>query len=54
VPRPAAHRGASSKAGVDATEKIPGEGPVREWAKEARMSDEIRQLVDQRWGEYGL
>ncbi|UCG34381.1 MAG: menaquinone biosynthesis decarboxylase, partial [Phycisphaerales bacterium] len=50
----APHEGAGSKMGIDATEKIKGEGPVREWAKEVRMPDEILQLIDRRWSEYGL
>jgi 4-hydroxy-3-polyprenylbenzoate decarboxylase len=41
------------KIGIDATHKGPEEG-TREWPDEIRMSDEIRALVDRRWGEYGL
>jgi len=41
------------KLGIDATAKGPLEG-TREWPEEIRMSDEIRDLVDRRWSEYGL
>src|SRR5438552_1135474 len=41
------------KIGIDATHKGPDEG-TREWPEEMRMSDEIRELVDRRWTEYGL
>jgi 4-hydroxy-3-polyprenylbenzoate decarboxylase len=43
-----------SKVGFDATRKWPGEGVVRPWPDEIVMSDEVRALVDRRWGEYGL
>jgi 4-hydroxy-3-polyprenylbenzoate decarboxylase len=46
--------GAGSKLGIDATKKLPGEGQVRDWPPELEMSEEIRRLVDGRWGEYGL
>jgi 4-hydroxy-3-polyprenylbenzoate decarboxylase len=41
------------KLGIDATAKWPEEG-ARPWPKEIVMSDEIRDLVDRRWSEYGL
>src|SRR5215217_1825655 len=41
------------KIGIDATHKGPEEG-TREWPEEIEMSEEIRALVDQRWGEYGI
>jgi 4-hydroxy-3-polyprenylbenzoate decarboxylase len=41
------------KLGIDATAKGPAEGG-REWPPEIEMSAEIRELVDARWGEYGL
>jgi 4-hydroxy-3-polyprenylbenzoate decarboxylase len=41
------------KVGIDATAKGPAEG-TREWPEEIAMSDEIRALVDSRWGEYGI
>jgi 4-hydroxy-3-polyprenylbenzoate decarboxylase len=43
-----------SKVGFDATRKWPGEGVVRPWPDEMRMSDEVRALVDARWSEYGI
>lgn len=43
-----------SKIGFDATRKLPGEGQVRPWPDEIRMSDDIRDLVDRRWAEYGI
>src|SRR6266542_3078418 len=41
------------KMGIDATHKGLAEG-TREWPEEIVMSDEIRSLVDERWGEYGF
>jgi 4-hydroxy-3-polyprenylbenzoate decarboxylase len=41
------------KMGIDATHKGPEEG-TREWPEEITMSEEIRSLVDRRWGEYGI
>jgi 4-hydroxy-3-polyprenylbenzoate decarboxylase len=41
------------KLGIDATAKGTQEG-TREWPTEIEMSDEIKSLVDSRWGEYGL
>jgi 4-hydroxy-3-polyprenylbenzoate decarboxylase len=41
------------KIGIDATAKGPLEG-TREWPEEIRMSQEVRDLVDRRWEEYGL
>ena len=46
--------GAGSKMGIDATAKIAGEGVVRPWPTELRMSDDVRQRVEQRWKELGL
>ncbi|MBN1341672.1 MAG: menaquinone biosynthesis decarboxylase [Phycisphaerae bacterium] len=46
--------GAGSKMGIDATRKIAGEGEVREWPDELRMSEEIVDRVTRRWSEYGL
>ena len=43
-----------SKLGIDATAKMPGERGNREWPPDIVMSDEIRKLVDRRWGEYGF
>jgi 4-hydroxy-3-polyprenylbenzoate decarboxylase len=41
------------KIGIDATHKGPAEG-AREWPEEIVMSADVRELVDRRWGEYGL
>src|SRR6266498_2135790 len=41
------------KLGIDATHKGPAEG-TRPWPEEIVMSDEVRRLVDERWGEYGF
>jgi len=46
--------GTGSKMGIDATRKIAGEGEVRAWPPELELPAEIQQLVDRRWGEYGL
>ncbi len=46
--------GVGGKLGIDATRKIAGEGPVRAWPDELRMSREVIDLVTRRWGEYGL
>ncbi len=43
-----------SKVGIDATLKGPLEGRVREWPPDIVMSPEIKELVDRKWGEYGL
>jgi 4-hydroxy-3-polyprenylbenzoate decarboxylase len=41
------------KLGIDATAKWPEEG-ARPWPEEISMSEEIRDLVDRRWEEYGI
>jgi 4-hydroxy-3-polyprenylbenzoate decarboxylase len=41
------------KIGIDATAKSPAEG-ARDWPPEIEMSAEVQELVDRRWGEYGL
>lgn len=46
--------GSGSKMGIDATRKIPGEGPIRRWPGELSMSEDIQRRVAQRWGELGL
>lgn len=43
-----------SKMGIDATEKSILEGRAREWPPEIAMSQEIKDLVDGRWNEYGF
>ena len=45
--------GLGSKVGFDATNKWPGE-TSREWGRPIVMNDETKELVDRRWGEYGL
>jgi 4-hydroxy-3-polyprenylbenzoate decarboxylase len=42
------------KMGIDATKKTPAEGFSREWPPDIVMSEEVKRLVDGRWGEYGL
>ncbi len=50
--------GAGHKIGFDATRKIKGEEvngqPVRDWPALLKMEPGIKELVDRRWGEYGL
>jgi 4-hydroxy-3-polyprenylbenzoate decarboxylase len=43
-----------AKMGIDATRKWPEEGYQRDWPAEIQMSDEIRQMVDRRWKDYGI
>ncbi len=43
-----------SKVGIDATRKGPLEGRQREWPPDITMSPEIKELVDRKWGEYGI
>jgi 4-hydroxy-3-polyprenylbenzoate decarboxylase len=38
-----------SKMGVDATKKWAGEGFTRRWPEVLRMTDEVKQRVDQLW-----
>ncbi|MCM1991667.1 menaquinone biosynthesis decarboxylase [Oceanirhabdus seepicola] len=40
--------------GIDATKKWPSEGHTREWPDDIEMSEEIKDLVDKRWKEYGI
>lgn len=46
--------GTGAKMGIDATRKIEGEGLIRQWPDQTVMADEIKQLVERRWSEYGL
>src|SRR4029079_4177686 len=39
---------------LDATRTWPGEGYPREWPEVARMSDEVRSRVDERWDSFGI
>ena len=43
-----------SKVGIDATQKGPLEGRQREWPPDITMSPEIKELVDRKWGQYGI
>jgi 4-hydroxy-3-polyprenylbenzoate decarboxylase len=46
--------GTGAKIGIDATRKIPGEGEIRDWPERLQMSQEVLQLVESRWSEYGI
>lgn len=46
--------GAGSKIGWDATRKRAGEGQVRAYPEELRMTEEVRARVTRRWRELGL
>ncbi len=46
--------GTGAKMGIDATRKIPGEGPVREFPDPLVTTPEVAALVERRWSEYGL
>ena len=43
-----------SKVGIDATAKGPMDGRTREWPADIEMSEEIKRLVDTKWGQYGI
>lgn len=43
-----------SKMGIDATRKWADEGHTREWPQDIVMSQEIKDLVSEKWSEYGL
>jgi len=45
--------GLGSKIGLDATNKLPPE-TNRSWGEKIRMSDEIIEMVDRKWSDYGL
>ena len=45
--------GLGGKIGFDATHKMKGE-TTREWGRPIRMSDEVKQRVDEIWNELGL
>ena len=46
--------GYGSKVGIDATRKWRSEGFTRDWPQEIVMSAQVKELVNRRWGEYGL
>ncbi len=50
----APHFAYGAKIGFDATAKWVGEGEVRPWPDEIRMSDEVRERVSDRWAEFGI
>src|SRR5665648_266861 len=43
-----------SRVGIDATRKWPGEGHTRKWPDDIEMSPEMKDLVSEKWKEYGL
>jgi 4-hydroxy-3-polyprenylbenzoate decarboxylase len=43
-----------SKMGIDATKKLLSEGHTREWPKDIVMSQDIIELVNNRWKDYGI
>jgi 4-hydroxy-3-polyprenylbenzoate decarboxylase len=42
------------KIGIDATAKGPTDGRIRPWPEPVGMAEGIKELVTQRWAEYGL
>jgi len=46
--------GFGSKIAIDATVPWPAEGQARPWPEEIKMSEEIKQKVEERWKTYGL
>lgn len=43
-----------NRIGIDATKKWKEEGLTREWPNDIVMADSVKQLVDERWDEYGI
>lgn len=43
-----------NKIGIDATKKWKEEGLTRDWPNDIVMSTKIKQLVSERWNEYGI
>ena len=43
-----------SKMGIDATIKREDEGFMREWPRVLSMREDIKKMVDEKWGSYGL
>jgi len=43
-----------NKIGIDATKKWKEEGLTRDWPNDIVMTDATRQLVNERWDEYGI
>jgi 4-hydroxy-3-polyprenylbenzoate decarboxylase len=50
----AADDGPRGQIGIDATAKGPEDGHPRGWPQEIVMSEDIKVLVDRKWGEYGI
>jgi 4-hydroxy-3-polyprenylbenzoate decarboxylase len=50
----APYRDFGGKMGIDATRKSKEEGMGRPWPDEIAMSEEIKNLVDRRWKDYGI
>ena len=48
------HRHYGHKLGIDATKKWPEEGHPRIWPQDIIMSEEVKELVSQKWASYGL
>jgi len=46
--------GGGGKLGIDATQKLPGEGQVRQWPDKLTMTDDIISRLQRRWEKYGL
>jgi len=42
------------KLGIDATRKIEGESGLKKWPNDIIMSQEIKDLVTNKWETYGL
>lgn len=42
------------KMGIDATKKWTSEGHTREWPNDIEMTEDIKELVNRRWKEYGF
>jgi len=40
--------------GIDATIKREDEGFMREWPSVLTMREDIKKMVDEKWGSYGL
>lgn len=43
-----------NKIGIDATKKLKAEGLSRDWPNDIVMTDAVKQLVNERWDEYGI
>ena len=51
---PTLHADPAKAAWIDATAKDETDGYTRGWPDAIEMRQEIRDLVDRRWSEYGL